>query len=365
MDAAKEILKLLNDLLIRFGLVGVLVIVVLLIVHEPERAVKLKAIIFKPIFHLTRWGSKQYIGAKVSSQVTEFLRRNVTDKLSNRVPLTVKVKWVTSPSDPVLKRDGTVILRMRETADQTRNVLSATQLVLPFTVYPLLRSSLDRSVRTAIDLTILSKLALKLGTHARAVFQRYFLGPETEADVIVADLFKQLLELDEGGLFVSVFLEELEGMGDSAYLSADFVDRSDEVRALLTFLLGIARKEAGRHVDLDYHSLLLNIGVILVAKSSVAEGQGVLPYMSRLRRTLNEGCTTVYLLAYSHKESFLPRVMRAIEGEDRVTIEKQTVINIKENGSVVDHAKIVRLRRSNLATLLTVLSPTSPKSKHW
>jgi len=126
-----------------------------------------------------------------------------------------------------------------------------------------------------VDLAILSKLALKLGPHARAVFQRYFLAPEAERDTAVAELFKKLLELDASGLFVSVFLEELEVLADLVYLSADLIDRSSEVGSLLNFLLGVARKESGKHVVLDYHTSLFHLAIIIVARSSVAEEQGV------------------------------------------------------------------------------------------
>jgi hypothetical protein len=350
LEDIKEILKLLIEFLLRYGLVGVLIVVLLLIIHEPERATKLKAIFFEPLFRLTKWGSKQYIGSKVSSQVTEFLRSAVIGKLSNKGPFRVKVRWVTSPSDPVLKKDGTVILRMRETADQTRNVLAATQLVLPYTSFTLLRPALDSSVRAAVDLAILNKMAIKLGTHARVIFQRHFLTPETDADQRVADLFKQLVELDSGGLFVSIFLEELEILADVVYVEADFVDRSKEVCALLTYLLTIVRREVGEEVDLTYHSATFHIGIIMVGKSAVAEAMGVGPYIRRLQKDINEGCDTVYLLAFSHKESFLPRVLRAIEQEDRVIIDKESVVSIKEDGETVDRAMVVRVHRNDVFT---------------
>jgi len=346
----KEIIKLILEFLLRYGFVGFLIVVLFLLIHDPERAIKLKALLFEPLFRFTKWGSKQYIGAKVSSQVTDFLKHHVIGKLSNRDPLRIKVKWVTSPSDPVLKRDGTVILRMRETPDQTRNVLTATQLVLPYTLFTLLRPTLDKSVRTAIDLVILNKMAIKLGNHARAIFQRHFLTPETEGDKRVAELFTQLVELDSGGLFVSIFLEELETLADNIYARADFLDKSNEVGGLLDYLLTIVRRKIGQEIELDYHSPIFHIGVIIVAKSVVAEAKGIGPYTARLQKKLNQGCETVYLIAYAHKESFLSRVMDSIEQEDRVLIEKEAVVNLKGTGEGSDRAYIVRLQRNNIFT---------------
>lgn len=84
MKDIKEIVTLILEFLLPYGIAGFLLILVFLLIQDPERAIKLKAIFFEPIFRITKWGSKQYIGSKVSSQVTDFLKNYVMGKLSNK-----------------------------------------------------------------------------------------------------------------------------------------------------------------------------------------------------------------------------------------------------------------------------------------
>jgi hypothetical protein len=104
-----EIAELVLKFILKFGLGGALIIILILIVQDPDRAVKLQALIFRPLFVLFKWGSKTYIASTVGYQTTAFLKRHVTGILSENRQVKVKVKWVNSPTDPVLKKDGTII----------------------------------------------------------------------------------------------------------------------------------------------------------------------------------------------------------------------------------------------------------------
>ena len=70
--------------ILQYGLVPTfLLIALVLIIQEPDRAIKLKALITQPFFKLFRWFSKEHISSKVSSQANEFLNSNIFGLLTH------------------------------------------------------------------------------------------------------------------------------------------------------------------------------------------------------------------------------------------------------------------------------------------
>src|SRR5271157_2164990 len=203
IDFAWALLKFLKE----FGLPGALLIILILIIQDPDRAAKLNALFWKPFFSMFKWGSKQYIAAEVGNTTSFYLNNSIRRMIPGIPETKVKIKWVTSPHDPILSQDGTLILRLQETNDQTRNILSATRLALPKVVCPSLRTNLQSYASSAVDLALLHDLANHLGKHAQPVFNKYFLSPEIGDDQRAATLFRQLIQLDQAGVFVSILLE--------------------------------------------------------------------------------------------------------------------------------------------------------------
>ncbi len=258
MEVAKEIMKI----ILSYGLPGVLLVALLLVIHDPDRAEKLKALIFKPLFLLFKWGSKEYLASEVGYTATEFLKKHVKPFMPSMADTKIKIKWVTSISDPTFLQDGTLILRLEETNDQTRNILAATRVALPHVVCADLRAYLEPYAQTAIDLTILRNLADKLGKHARPIFQRYFLNPEIEKNKSVADLIVKLIRLDDNGIFLTIFLEELNLLGATLYDDIIGVDKTNEILLFVEYLVKLANREIGEEMCLEYLSSEVRAGIV-------------------------------------------------------------------------------------------------------
>src|SRR5450759_1857100 len=128
--------------ILKFGLLPTfLLVVIFLIIQEPDRATKVKALLTEPFYKLFRWFSREHISFKVSSQANEFLNSSIFSILSHSDRYDLKVKWVSKPDDPILSQNGTLILRLKEEDDQTRNVLSAVHSALPYVICPMIRTN--------------------------------------------------------------------------------------------------------------------------------------------------------------------------------------------------------------------------------
>ena len=317
------------DLVLKYGISGFLVIVIFLLVQKPDRAEKLKVLILVPLFRLFKWGSRQYLASKVGSATTEFFNSHVTRFIPSIPDVKVRIKWVSSASDPVLSEDGTVILRLEETNDQTRNILSAALVALPQVVCATLRSNIQQYAEAAIDLTILRKLAERLGRHAKPVFQRYFLEPEIESSQKTADLFGRLVEIDEQGIFVPIFLEELNILGETIYASADTNDKTESINAFLEFLLTVARREIGEEIDLNHFSEDFSVGIMLIAKTWKAATEGIVPFLTHIDVRLRKGCESIYVVAFPQSVAFVKRITSAVDAEQRLSVVGRTKVTAK------------------------------------
>lgn len=316
MDALfKEILK--------FGLIPTFLLIVLyLIIQEPDRATKLKAIITEPFFRLFKWFSKEHIASKVSSQANEFLNSTVFSQLTNSERYNVKVKWVTEINDPFLSENGTLILRMKEEADQTKNILTAVNVALPHVFCQLIRQNINKTVEKSIDLSILKKLSNKLGKHGKLTFKRYFLDPETELDSQISRLIFKLQSLDEHGFFIPIFINELELLSEGLFADGDYTDYSEQILQFLEYLLKIVNREIGQDVELEYYNAPFKVSTIMLAKAHKADTEGLRPYLKRLKTNLDKGSETVYIISFPPAFEFFKRLLSTLESHERVFIKK-------------------------------------------
>ncbi|MEW5844503.1 MAG: S1 RNA-binding domain-containing protein [Bacteroidota bacterium] len=327
-----EIIVKVLEFLAKYGFTGFVFIVLIILVIKPENAEKLKALLLTPTFRLFKWGSKQYISSKIISYSSEFLSSQLKKYLPNLPEVKLKIKWVSTNSDSILKENNILILRLEETNDQTRNTLAATKLALPKLVLPTLRHNLQEYANSAIDLAILKKLSDKIGKRAFPIYQKYFLYPELEKNLKAAKLLNDLVTIDRKGIFVSIFLDELERYGEHLYRKAILEDRTDEIILFLDYLVKIADREIGVDVPLAHDSGDLRVSMLLLAKSLKAESKGVKPYLNRIQNYARRGYEVIYVYAYPSARDFLQRLIKSLEAEDNILIEKRVKVEMIDKG---------------------------------
>ncbi len=345
-----EDLKVFLQILEDYGIIGILILILFYLVAFPEKAEKLKILVLSPTYKLFKWGSKQYISTKISSHSTEFIRRHLKPFMPHLADFRISIKWITSDSEAILKENNTLILRLQETNDQTRNTLAATRIALPKVICPNLRSNIKEYAGTAIDLTILKKMADKLGKYAGPIYQKYFLLPELEQNTKAAKLITKLLAIDKIGIFIAIFLEELENYGSFLYSKGILEDRTDEVVQFLEFLVPFAEREVGEEIQLDYNSQDIALSIILLAKSIKAETQGVAPYVKRIKKYASLGYESIYIYAYSPARDFLSRLVNSIEGDNYAIIDKRVKLELHNDNEpeLPGIAELVKLRTVKL-----------------
>jgi hypothetical protein len=341
--------------------VGVLILTLVLFVHDPDRAEKLAKLLSKPFFVLFKWLPKFYISRDISLNVSQFLNRDILSVMDNSAALKVKVKlnFVRGKEDLRVMKDG-IIIRLREDDDQTRNILAATNLALPYVICRHIRPNLDKNLSKAIDLTVLKKLANKMGRHAEYVYQTNFLDPELLENPTINDLIQQLVVIDGKGLFVSIFANELGYVGEGTFARSDRANRTIEAIDFLRFLLNIAERERNSTNTLDFHSDAINVGLILLAKAERASNEGLTPYIKRLKKNFYSGCESVYVIAYPLAWDFFGNLLSVTAKDKTYNIVNSYKLDEIEN-TTTQEIKVALIRVNqlfldrNIATRLSEL----------
>jgi hypothetical protein len=158
------------SLVVKYGWGIVPLILLILAILKPEIVDKWKSVFILPFFKVFKIGARQYIGSKTSFMTTSFYQNEIRKIIPSLPELSIKIKWVNKKEDIIEKNEGKIVLYLRDSGDQAKNVLSATKLALPKIVCPLIRTRIDKYANDSIDMTLLRKLSHQLGNHTIPVF---------------------------------------------------------------------------------------------------------------------------------------------------------------------------------------------------
>lgn len=129
------------------------------------------------------WISRRILRRKISAELegkaNQYLHTRLFALPEGVESPRIKVKWVRDPKDPVFRDGGTVIVRLRDEDDSSRNILNAVASVLPSILVPRVRPYLEHDFVEAIDLHVLKQLARLVSTDAERIFATDFLGPRS------------------------------------------------------------------------------------------------------------------------------------------------------------------------------------------
>jgi predicted RNA-binding protein with RPS1 domain len=330
---------------------GLAIYLLIQIIKDPNKIDKYKAIVLTPFYKFGKWSARSYLAAKIGSQVTELFNRHVVKNIANQSDIKIGIKWIISTEDPVFKENNSVIICIKKDKDQTKNILKASEAAIPIITYRNLRSSIEDHLEQAIDLVTLRNLANRLGRHGSFAFSKYFFEPQIKDDDRIANYFHKLVEVDNRGFFVPIFLNELEFVGNTLYIKGDITDRTNEVLDFLKYLIHIAKIEVGDEVkQWNYFSESFAAGIILLANNTRMITQGVKPYLDRVTKNLKQGYESIYIIAEENSWEFLNHYETVLSSNDRVLITgKYRVEGIVENDiKRKSRVKIVLLRKVDI-----------------
>ena len=269
--------------------------------------------------------------ADVEGHVNQYLDRRLFADPDGVDSPRLKLRWVRDPKDPILHKDGRLIVRIRDDADPSRNYLNAVASALPRILVPCARPYLNKEFVEAVDLHVLKRLANSVSVDAERAFASEFLGPKMSAFPGLHKHLHRLDQIDRGGLFTAMLIQEMVYLDALVSVQTPHADLQDEVVEFAEWLCYHATREphdeSGKMTFIRPH---IKVAVILLSKTETAK-HGAAPYVRRMLLDVAIGARHVYLLPVTpHHGSLCDEVVVALAAERRVKLANR--VNILRRG---------------------------------
>lgn len=215
------------------------------------------------------------------------------------LPHAVRIEWTAQESAEAFIKKGQVVVRLRQSTDQDKNVLASAIMYVKAGMLPRARHYLDGRLRAGCEVRLLTSMLASSG-HGGA-FSRFL---DTELPRLRASLpgiesdIQMLEEVDSAGLFTRVFLAEVRQAGDRLLGTLPTPATQDELRKWAEFLRTIATKGRDEVAPLAFNGARVKAAVVLVARKETIDTYGVRPYVDRVHRMLKQGYESVYVVAW-------------------------------------------------------------------
>jgi hypothetical protein len=279
----------------------VLVVLLIYVVTNPEKAEKVAGWIWRGVAGLVGVGERKAVAYSVQGDVNSARSALMKDVPDGVIGGKLKLKWAKPEEAQAKIGDGEVVVFMRKSRHREENITNAVMAYLPKAVVPRARNYVDRKTMRAVDLT-LARAILQASHMPSGTLDTFFERHLEPALAESGDLRERLVEVDAidlHGWLTRVMLGEYRRMAGNLYPYQCDQICLNEARALCVWLGQLAqRKPFDYTIPLQYKGRYFNIGIIFVAMKGKIEAEGLTPYRKRAKKLIYEQkCDAVYLMA--------------------------------------------------------------------
>ena len=291
---------------------------------------------------------RRYSKAAVEKDANAFFSRKLLPGTGEMPVPRLMVNFVDSANDARLREDGHIVVRMRSERDQSRNVLAAVRTAIQHLLYPHARAYLHKPLVSAVDLEVLQLLANLLGARAQVMYSTEILTPRTESDPQIPKFLSVIQDIEKGGLFGSVLIQELAGLSDRLKASHPTAAVADEAVELINWLESIATRPPGDETgSLIFIRNEFRLAFILAAKA-VTAAKGVGPYQRRLGIDLLQGARNIYVLGLTAAHTHVcDAIGQAFDSDPRVKRVRTSTVTVRRDGRD-QRLTLIQFRRNEL-----------------
>lgn len=295
------------------------VVGLLLLLYFPEKIEKWSALFWKVLSkfgNLFRFANKKYVKHDLQGRVNDFVR-----KLRKSVPEIgqerLRVEWV-DPSTPRKSfiDKGQVVLRLRRDDPQDHNFIHGAYL---FVCEVLLRKSkhyISPSQCEAVDLFVCSKILENQKPSVVSFFLDEYLHPKTDNRRSKISLYiDDFAIVDKSGYFLSIFLHELNQIGNKVFGRTRNDLIISEVDELVRFLKQVATRTVGQETELNFSGRYCSLLIVIVGKPAKLL-TSIEPYVKYMQGVLRrDKPETIYILGREENKAKLEELSEAVASD--------------------------------------------------
>jgi len=314
-----EIVRLIVVALLASG--STLIAVLLFIFLNVEKAQKWGSILLNLLLRIgvgARLLHKKFVQYDIQGRVNEFVKINCSE-LPGLAAQKVRLEWVDSSiSKRAILEGNLVVVRVRRDDPKDMNFVHAVCLFVSKSLLFKAKHYISAPQGEATDLFVSLRLLEREKPAAVSYFADEYLRPVIDKKASpTAKVFETLHAIDAGKLFWSVFLQELDFLGNKVFGGRKDAQIVREVEQLTDFLVKIAGRQVGQEdVDLNFFGAYCRFAVVIVGKWAKLSQQAIQPYVDYIERTLvPAGVETIYLIAPAKNVAHVKKIEEAVSDQ--------------------------------------------------
>jgi hypothetical protein len=282
------------------------------ILKNPELVEKWIALFWKFVMHLKvafGFAHKKYVQYDVQGSVNDFIRHHAKEMPGFQVR-GVKLEW----EDADIKRQAfldadRVVVRVRRDDPHHENFVKAVYLFVATSLLYRAKRYISPSQGRAIDLFVATEVFREEKPEVIDHFLEEYLHPNMDDSASKTQAYFQQFEtMKKAGLFLPVFLQEMDFLGQKVFGNRRSQHIVIEVDSLIDFLESLSVRRVGdEKTGLHFVQQSCRFAVVIVGKPAKLS-QSIVPYVSFIRNGLDRSIETVYLLGRAENEQRIGQV---------------------------------------------------------
>lgn len=351
--------------LLTFGLPGALLVVLIILILNPNVAVRWAEIVWALLSHVSRGADRRAVQYGLQWRVNRFAD-DIARETGNPVPTRAVVQWTGAEEEPThFFAENRLVLRLHPHERQDRNLVTASVLLVSQTLVRRSKRFLSKRQARSVDLYAVDRLLSASAATALDLFREEIIGPETDADSELADLIRRYRHIDRANLFFAVFVRELGYLGQKLLVRPYNDAVIGDVKKLIEFLVRYTDRKQGEHIPMELQGRVLRCAIMIVAlrvKRDIGETR---PYTSRLGDLKRAGYETVYLVGDAVRENstFMTTIANEFCAQSgwRIVDRRSYPSKLAVEDGVRDvHTFLITLRSPQPADVLETIEALAP-----
>lgn len=319
-----------------FGIPLFIIVGVFFLLKYAENIMIWKGAILQLFSGISTTASKAALSSKLKGSVSKSVREVVHNQ--EILPDNLKVEWVKEDTPESFVKEEQVIVRIKKSKNPHENLVTTTAAFVNAGLLYNHRRYLDEDVMKASRFNMIRTIVSKAGKNDLTYFEENYLPNFLIADEEAYDYYQKLRQIDKNGMFVNILLNEYLKAADSLF--GDEIDPClvAESRELVTFLYNIATRDSEDNTDLLFCRNYFKIAIVLSYKMETVSHGGLNRYYNRILKDINEGYSTVYMLAVGRKTSMVNIIADKINNDETLVLfaDCKTYKHVFKDGRKMD-----------------------------
>jgi hypothetical protein len=189
------------------------------------------------------------------------------------------------------EQDNVLIVKMKNHRNQSKNLAIAVKEYVPYALIPMARRYVEPHLMKAIDYVV-SKEFLAKDTSALT----YFINMN-KLDLATKDHIVKVDKIHEQGFLTRILLSEYKKLGYLLYPKEPTSETFNETLELESKIYALVTKRPEEKVSPDVYGKFIKVTIVPIAKDETIEKWGIEPHLEFIKKSLEKGIRTFYVVA--------------------------------------------------------------------